>query len=62
MLDIKTFILGHQPQDMGWSLAGENTIIIASEHNFGCLLEFDLDKSYTAGELADCIVPLNTLE
>lgn len=60
--DAKIFILGHQPQDMGWALIGDNTIIIASEHSFGCLLDFDLEKSYTAGELSNCIVPLNTIE
>lgn len=62
MLDVKTFILGHQPQDTGWSLAGDNTIIIASEHSFGCLLDFHLERTYTAGELADHITPLNTIE
>lgn len=62
MLDVDVFILGHQPQEMGWTLAGPNTLIIASEHNFGCLLEFDLDKQYTAPELANRMIPLNTIE
>lgn len=62
MLDVDVFILGHQPQETGWALAAPNTLIIASEHNFGCLLEFDLDKSYTASELVDCLVPLSTIE
>ena len=62
MLDVDTFILGHQPQEMGWSLAGPNTLILASEHSFGCLLQFDLDKPYTAAALAGCVIPLNTIE
>ena len=62
MLDADTFILGHQPQETGWALAGSNTVIIASEHSFGCVLQFDLDKSYTAPGLAVCITPLNTIE
>lgn len=61
MLDVDVFVLGHQPQEMGWSLVGPNTLIIASEHSFGCVLQFDLDKAYTAAGLAGCIVPLNTI-
>jgi serine/threonine-protein phosphatase PP1 catalytic subunit len=62
MLDVDTFILGHQPQETGWALAGINTVIIASEHSFGCVLQFDLDKTYTAPGLSVCITPLNTIE
>jgi predicted phosphodiesterase len=62
MFDTDIFILGHQPQEMGWSLLGPNTLIIASEHSFGCLLQFDLDKTYTAAGLAGCVIPLNTIE
>ena len=62
MLDVDIFILGHQPQETGWSLAGPNALILASEHSFGCLLQFDLDKRYTAAALTGCITPLNTLE
>ncbi len=61
MFDVDAFVLGHQPQEMGWSLAGPNTLILASEHNFGCLLKFDLDKLYTASTLAEYIIPLNTI-
>lgn len=62
-LDADVFILGHQPQELGWTLAGDNTLIIASEHNFGCLLEFDLDKSYTAQTLAQQnLIPINSIE
>jgi hypothetical protein len=62
MLDVDTFILGHQPQDRGWSLVGGNTIIIATEHNFGCVLQFDLGKPYTPVELSNQIIQLNTIE
>lgn len=61
MLDVDVFILGHQPQETGWSLVEPNTLIIASEHSFGCLLQFELDKSYTAAGLAENIIPLNTI-
>ena len=61
MLDVEVFILGHQPQDTGWSKAGDNLIIIASDHNHGCLLSVNLKQSYTADQLADSIVPLASL-
>lgn len=58
LLDVDVFILGHQPQQQGWRQAGQNLIIIASDHNHGCLLPLDLAKSYTVGELIESIVPL----
>jgi hypothetical protein len=59
--DIDVFILGHQPQDKGWNRAGENLIIIASNHNHGCLLPIDLARSYTVEQLIESIVPLASL-
>jgi hypothetical protein len=58
MFDIDVFILGHQPQEQGWSRAGENLIIIASNHNHGCLIPIDLSQSYTVEQLLESIVPL----
>lgn len=61
LLDVVTFILGHQPQEMGYSIQGEKMIILASDHNHGCLLSFDLSKTYTLSELSKCIVPLASI-
>lgn len=61
MFDIDIFILGHQPQEKGWTQAGNNLIIIASNHNHGCLLSIDLTKSYTIEQLIDSIVPLASI-
>ena len=61
LFDVDIFILGHQPQQQGWSQAGENLIIIASDHNHGCLLSIDLAKSYTVETLIDSIVPLASI-
>ena len=44
LLDIDIFVIAHQPQEGGWLRAGENLIIIASDHNHGCLLTADLTK------------------
>jgi predicted phosphodiesterase len=62
MLDVDVFVLGHQPQEMGWGRIGSNTIILASEHNYGCVLFFNLGQSYTADSLVRNIVPLLEIE
>jgi hypothetical protein len=62
LLDARVFILGHQPQQSGWRLFGENLIILACDHNHGCLIEMDLAETYTAKMLTDCIVPLASIE
>jgi hypothetical protein len=61
LFDVDTFILGHQPQQQGWSRAGTNLIIIASNHNHGCLLPINLTESYTIEQLIDSIVPLTSI-
>jgi len=61
LFDADIFVLGHQPQEQGWSQAGDNLIIIASNHNHGCLLSTDLAKSYTIEQLINSIVPLASI-
>jgi hypothetical protein len=61
LFDVEIFILGHQPQETGWKRAGQNLIIIASDHNHGCLLPIDLSMSYTVEQLIDSIVLLASL-
>ena len=51
LFGIDIFILGHQPQEQGWSQAGENLIIVASDHTHGCLLPVNIAKTYTVKEL-----------
>lgn len=58
LLDADIFILGHQRQETGCSKAGNNLIIIASDHDHGCVLPIDLAKSYTVEELLKLIIPL----
>jgi len=61
LFDVDIFVLGHQPQQQGWHKAGRNLIIIASDHNHGCLLPIDLAKSYTTDELINLTVPLTSI-
>jgi len=61
LFDVDFFVLGHQPQEEGWRQAGKNLLIIASDHNHGCVLPIDLAKSYTVQQLADSIVALTSI-
>ena len=60
-LDVDVFVVGHQAQPHGWCQAGLNLIILASDHNHGCLIEIDLAKPWTASQLADHIIPLASI-
>jgi len=61
LFDVDVFILGHQPQETGFTQVSNNTIIIASDHNHGVLLPIDLAKSYTVKELINALVPLASI-
>ena len=60
-LDVDFFVLGHQPQDQGWTQAGDNLIILSSDHNHGCLINIDLAKNYSIDELANSVVMLASI-
>jgi hypothetical protein len=57
-LNADIFILGHQRQETGCSKAGSNLIILATDHDHGCVLPMDLAKSYTIEKLLELIVPV----
>ena len=61
MFNVDIFILGHQTQKQGWAQMGENLIILASEHAHGCLMEIDMEKSYTIDDLKKCIIQLASI-
>ena len=61
LLDADIFVLGHQPQEKGFSQPAQNLLIIASDHNHGVLLPLDLSVSYTIEQLVDSIVPLASI-
>ncbi|MBA7653076.1 hypothetical protein ES703_60918 [subsurface metagenome] len=61
LFDVDIFILGHQWQEEGWCQAGKNLIIIASDHDHGCLLSISLAESYTVEQLIDSIAPLPSI-
>jgi len=61
-LDVDYFICGHQPQEDGYLIVHDRIIILASDHNHGVFLPFDLKKQHTLGELESLIRPFASLE
>ncbi len=60
-LQIDSFIVGHQPQPDGAMHTFEKLILLASDHNLGTILPFDLSKKYTTQELFNNIVKIARL-
>jgi len=50
-LGVEVFITGHQPQEMGYTMQFDRLIILASDHNHGTFLPFDLSKTADAEHL-----------
>ncbi len=61
LFDVDFFILGHQAQPEGWAPSGSNMIILACDHNHGCILPVSLDQPYTQEKLSRSIVPLSAI-
>lgn len=56
--DIDYFVCGHQPQETGFDIRHDRLIILASDHNHGAYMAFDLKKTYDIQSLEACIRPL----
>jgi len=54
-VETKILITGHQPQETGYFVNGEQHLILASEHNQGVFLPIDLGRPYEMAELVDGI-------
>lgn len=61
-LDVDCFLCGHQPQEEGYAVVHDRMIILASDHNHGVLLPFDLKKPYTVPDLVAQIRPFAAIE
>lgn len=61
LLDADIFILGHQRQETGFSQQVANLIVIASDHNHGCLLPIKTSQPYDVEQLIGSIVPLASI-
>ena len=57
LLSVDFFICGHQPQESGYDVLHDRMVILASEHNHGVFLPFDLHKPVTMKGLIKHIRP-----
>lgn len=60
-LDVDLFVVGHQAQPEGWHKVEPDMLILASDHNHGCILELDLAACYDLDHLAQGIIPLSSI-
>lgn len=51
------FVIGHQPQESGYSIQQERIIILSSDNNHGAFLPIDCSKEYTIEQLEAAIRP-----
>lgn len=58
MWNVDMFIVGHQPQESGFCILHERLAILASDHNHGCFLKFELGRRYEPDGLFAGIKPL----
>jgi hypothetical protein len=61
ILDVDTFICGHQPQEDGYEIRHDRMLIIASDHNHGVFLPFDLKKSQSIDDLVRVMRPIASI-
>ena len=59
---IQFFIVGHQPQPDGVDKTEDRLIILASDHNLGCYIDFDLSVAYDFDGLCDRISRIARLD
>jgi len=51
----KLIIVGHQPQESGYAVVGDQLLIIASDHNQGVFVSTDLSQEYDMDKLVESI-------
>jgi hypothetical protein len=62
MFKVKYFVIGHQPQELGYDVRFDRMIILASDHNHGVFLPLDCQKNYTIDDLIERIRPFAGVE
>jgi len=61
-MEANIIVTGHQPQDNGYTVNGDQHLIIASDHNRGMFLRFDLSKGYDIETLVQSLIPFAGIE
>ncbi len=58
---VRTFVLGHQPAEMGYEAVADNTLVINSDHDHGVAVLLKLSSRLDRDALYEHIVPLNSV-
>jgi len=61
MLDVDLFVCGHQPQETGYHVVDNRLLIIASDHNHGVFVPFDLSRKLEMADLLRAMRPLASI-
>jgi len=60
-LGVGFFVLGHQPSQIGWNLVTSRALIVASDHNNGCVLQFTTDEPLTSELAIASLYPISAM-
>lgn len=60
-LAVDLFICGHQPQETGFRVVDNRMLILASDHNHGVFVPFDLSKRVEMSDLLRVMRPLASI-
>ncbi|HPZ99621.1 MAG TPA: hypothetical protein PLT93_15920 [Phycisphaerae bacterium] len=55
--DVRLFIIGHQPQEMGYSVQHDRLVILATNNPHGVFLPVDCSRQYDLESLIQRIIP-----
>ncbi len=61
-LGVEFFVLGHQPSQIGWELVTPRALILASDHNNGCVLQFTTDEPLTSELAVASLYPISAMD
>jgi len=56
--NVRQFVTGHQPAEMGYDIYGPKLMVIASDHEHGHVIPVDLSKRYDQAKLIEDLLPL----
>jgi len=56
--EVQSFLLGHQPAEMGCEYQADSSLIVTSEHEHGVAIDLDLAKTYDQDGLYQSAKPL----
>jgi len=60
-LGVEFFILGHHHADSGFEMLSPRGMVVMSDHEHGCIVEFVADLALTAEMVGDCVKPIAAL-